>query len=97
MWNNIVYGRGGLALHAGCKVIPVRGETWPTWATGCSSCSTPAELQAFVLTIPYSFVIVQGIVEGTIEWTEAPDFGYEVATSVQRRQYSDVSTGSGRR
>src|SRR5215469_8377982 len=23
MWNNIVYDRGGLALHAGCKVIPV--------------------------------------------------------------------------
>jgi len=26
MWNNIVYDRGGLALHAGCKVIPVDGE-----------------------------------------------------------------------
>ncbi len=26
MWNNIVYSRGGLALHAGCKVIPVGGE-----------------------------------------------------------------------
>ena len=26
MWNNIVYNRGGLALHAGCKVIP-RGGT----------------------------------------------------------------------
>jgi phosphoenolpyruvate carboxykinase (ATP) len=26
MWNNIVYNRGGLALHAGCKVIPVPGE-----------------------------------------------------------------------
>jgi phosphoenolpyruvate carboxykinase (ATP) len=26
MWNNIVYNRGGLALHAGCKVIPVGGE-----------------------------------------------------------------------
>jgi phosphoenolpyruvate carboxykinase (ATP) len=25
MWNNIVYNRGGLALHAGCKVIPVDG------------------------------------------------------------------------
>jgi phosphoenolpyruvate carboxykinase (ATP) len=23
MWNNIVYNRGGLALHAGCKVVPV--------------------------------------------------------------------------
>jgi phosphoenolpyruvate carboxykinase (ATP) len=26
MWNNIVYNRGGLALHAGCKVIPVNGR-----------------------------------------------------------------------
>jgi phosphoenolpyruvate carboxykinase (ATP) len=57
------------------------------------------ELQAFVLntgrvgggddhpgskkvTIPFSSAIVQGIVEGTIEWTEDPDFGYEVASSV---------------
>ena len=26
MWNKIVYERGGLALHAGCKVIPVDGD-----------------------------------------------------------------------
>lgn len=26
MWNKIVYDRGGLPLHAGCKVIPVDGE-----------------------------------------------------------------------
>ena len=26
MWNNIVYHRGGLAMHAGCKVIPVNGR-----------------------------------------------------------------------
>ena len=26
MWNKIVYERGGLALHAGCKVIPVERE-----------------------------------------------------------------------
>ncbi len=25
MWNDIVYGRGGLSLHAGCKVIPTAG------------------------------------------------------------------------
>src|ERR1700760_1041627 len=57
------------------------------------------EVQAFVLntgrvgggdgnpgskkvTIPYSSAIVQGIVEGTIEWTEDPDFGYEVAAAI---------------
>ncbi|MBV8519716.1 MAG: phosphoenolpyruvate carboxykinase [Acidobacteria bacterium] len=26
MWNKLVYERGGLALHAGCKVIPVDGQ-----------------------------------------------------------------------
>jgi phosphoenolpyruvate carboxykinase (ATP) len=26
MWNKIVYERGGLALHSGCKVIPVGGS-----------------------------------------------------------------------
>ena len=26
MWNQMVYERGGLALHAGCKVIPVEGK-----------------------------------------------------------------------
>src|SRR5258708_12885972 len=26
MWNNIVYNRGGLALHSGCKVIPLNGS-----------------------------------------------------------------------
>ena len=26
MWNRLVYDRGGLALHAGCKVIPVGGR-----------------------------------------------------------------------
>src|SRR5438132_5693710 len=25
MWNKIVYERGGLALHSGCKIIPVKG------------------------------------------------------------------------
>ncbi|HEX6524132.1 MAG TPA: phosphoenolpyruvate carboxykinase [Streptosporangiaceae bacterium] len=57
------------------------------------------EIQAFVLntgrvggsddhpgskkvTIPISSAVVQGIVEGTIEWTADPDFGYEVAASV---------------
>ena len=34
------------------------------------------------VTIPHSSAIVQGIVEGTIEWTEDPDFGYEVATAI---------------
>jgi phosphoenolpyruvate carboxykinase (ATP) len=26
MWNKLVYDRGGLAMHAGCKIIPVAGR-----------------------------------------------------------------------
>jgi phosphoenolpyruvate carboxykinase (ATP) len=36
MWNNIVYGRGGLALHAGCKVIPVHGTPTAVLIVGLS-------------------------------------------------------------
>jgi len=32
--------------------------------------------------IAHSSVIITGIVSGTIEWVEDPDFGYEVASSV---------------
>ena len=34
------------------------------------------------VTIPVSSAIVQGIVEGTIEWAQDPDFGYEIAKTV---------------
>jgi phosphoenolpyruvate carboxykinase (ATP) len=36
MWNNIVYGRGGLSLHAGCKVIPVGGNNKTLLIVGLS-------------------------------------------------------------
>lgn len=36
MWNDIVYNRGGLALHAGCKVIPVNGENKTVLIVGLS-------------------------------------------------------------
>ena len=32
--------------------------------------------------IPHSSAIVQGIAESTIKWTDAPEFGYEVAEDV---------------
>jgi phosphoenolpyruvate carboxykinase (ATP) len=34
------------------------------------------------VTIPCSSAIVQGIVEGTIEWTGDPDSGYDVAAAI---------------
>jgi phosphoenolpyruvate carboxykinase (ATP) len=36
MWNNIVYGRGGLALHAGCKVFPGNGKPTAVLIVGLS-------------------------------------------------------------
>ena len=36
MWNNIVYNRGGLALHAGCKVIPVNDQSKTVLIVGLS-------------------------------------------------------------
>ncbi len=36
MWNNIVYNRGGLALHAGCKVVPLDGENKTVIIVGLS-------------------------------------------------------------
>jgi phosphoenolpyruvate carboxykinase (ATP) len=36
MWNNIVYNRGGLSLHAGCKVIPVEGQNKTVLIVGLS-------------------------------------------------------------
>ena len=39
--------------------------------------------------IKHSSAIVKGIAEGTIEWTEDPDFGYQVATKVPGIEDSD--------
>ena len=36
MWNNVVYNRGGLALHAGCKVIPKNGSPTGVFIVGLS-------------------------------------------------------------
>jgi phosphoenolpyruvate carboxykinase (ATP) len=36
MWNKLVYERGGLALHAGCKVIPVEGKNRAALIVGLS-------------------------------------------------------------
>jgi phosphoenolpyruvate carboxykinase (ATP) len=36
MWNNVVYNRGGLALHAGCKVIPMNGSPTGVLIVGLS-------------------------------------------------------------
>jgi phosphoenolpyruvate carboxykinase (ATP) len=39
--------------------------------------------------IPHSSAIVKGIAEGTIEWEDDPDFGYQVARNVPGIEESD--------
>ena len=41
--------------------------------------------------IKHSSAIVKGIAEGTIEWTDDPDFGYQVAASVPGIEESDAA------
>ncbi len=41
--------------------------------------------------IKHSSAIVKGVAEGTIEWTDDPDFGYEVATKVPGIDESDAA------
>jgi phosphoenolpyruvate carboxykinase (ATP) len=40
--------------------------------------------------IPHSSAIVKAIAEGTIQWTEDPDFGYEVAAGVPGIAAEDI-------
>lgn len=42
------------------------------------------------VTIPDSSAIVQGIVEGTIDWAPDPDFGYQVASAVPGLEDRDL-------
>src|ERR671923_109502 len=156
MWNKLIYDRGGLPLHAGCKIIPTRhgrrvglivglsgtGKTTTTFTRQNGSLPVqddfvgwmpdgrimatetgrflrvpgtnpffpmPHDLQGnrFLelleehplevylmntgrvgggddderskkVKIRHSSAIVKGIAEGTIEWVEDPDFGYQV-------------------
>jgi phosphoenolpyruvate carboxykinase (ATP) len=41
--------------------------------------------------IPHSSAIVKGIAEGTIQWEDDPDFGYQVATSVPGIDSADAA------
>jgi phosphoenolpyruvate carboxykinase (ATP) len=41
--------------------------------------------------IPHSSAIVKGVAEGTIEWQDDPDFGYQVAASVPGIDESDAA------
>jgi phosphoenolpyruvate carboxykinase (ATP) len=41
--------------------------------------------------IPHSSAIVKGVAEGTIDWTDDPDFGYQVAASVPGIEGSDAA------
>jgi phosphoenolpyruvate carboxykinase (ATP) len=70
MWNTIVYDRGGLALHAGCKVVPVGGEEKVFLIIGLSGTgktTTTFTTQNDSLPVQDDFVALMpgGIVHGT--------------------------------
>jgi phosphoenolpyruvate carboxykinase (ATP) len=70
MWNTIVYERGGLALHAGCKVVPVGGQEKVFLIIGLSGTgktTTTFTTQNDSLPVQDDFVALMpgGIVHGT--------------------------------
>jgi phosphoenolpyruvate carboxykinase (ATP) len=70
MWNTIVYERGGLALHAGCKVVPARGQEKVFLIIGLSGTgktTTTFTTQNDSLPVQDDFVALMpgGVVHGT--------------------------------
>src|SRR5918995_887863 len=155
MWNKLVYDRGGLPLHAGCKVIPTdggdkvglivglsgTGKTTTTFTKQNGSLPVQDDFVAMMpggkvyateagcfaktfalseedeptifgavtkpeaylenvsqddegsekVRIKHSSAIVKGIAEGSIEWVDDPDFGYQVAKAVPGIEESDAA------
>jgi phosphoenolpyruvate carboxykinase (ATP) len=70
MWNKIVYDRGGLALHAGCKAVPVSGDEKVFLIIGLSGTgktTTTFTTQNDSLPVQDDFVALMpgGVVHGT--------------------------------
>jgi phosphoenolpyruvate carboxykinase (ATP) len=70
MWNSIVYNRGGLALHAGCKAVPVNGDEKVFLIIGLSGTgktTTTFTTQNDSLPVQDDFVALMpgGVVHGT--------------------------------
>jgi phosphoenolpyruvate carboxykinase (ATP) len=70
MWNTIVYERGGLALHAGCKVVPAGGQEKVFLIIGLSGTgktTTTFTTQNDSLPVQDDFVALMpgGVVHGT--------------------------------
>ena len=70
MWNKIVYDRGGLALHAGCKAVPVNGDEKVFLIIGLSGTgktTTTFTTQNDSLPVQDDFVALMpgGVVHGT--------------------------------
>ncbi len=84
MWNKLVYDRGGLALHAGCKVIPTdRGEEVAliVGLSGTGKTTTTFTKQNGSLPIQDDFVALMP--HGKVYATEAGCFAKTFALSAQ--------------
>ena len=82
MWNKLVYDRGGLALHAGCKVIPV-GDTQRVGLivglSGTGKTTTTFTRQNDSRPVQDDFVALMpgGVVHGTENGCFAKTFGLD--------------------
>ena len=80
MWNNLVFERGGLALHAGCKVVPVDGELKTVVIVGLSGTGKTTTTFREVLgsrPVQDDFIAMMpgGVVHGTEAGCFAKTFG----------------------
>jgi phosphoenolpyruvate carboxykinase (ATP) len=84
MWNALVYNKGGLALHAGCKMIPVGDEQKTALIVGLSGTgktTTTFTRQNGSGPVQDDFVAMMG--DGTIQATENGCFAKTFGLSVE--------------
>ena len=84
MWNKIVYDRGGLALHAGCKVIPVGdsrsvGLIIGLSGTGKTTTTFTRQNNSFPVQDDFVALMPDGRVLGTENGCFAKTFGLEAS------------------
>src|ERR687891_2276851 len=108
MWNTIVFGRGGLALHAGCKAVPANGQEKVFLIIGLSGTgktTTTFTTQNDSLPVQDDFVALMpdGLVYGTENGCFAktfsldPDFEPNIFNAVTKPEAGPAPRGGGTR
>jgi len=85
MWNELVYGRGGLPLHAGCKVVPRAGGEAVVLIVGASgSGKTALTFTSENDSVPVQDDFVALMPGGKVHATEAGCFATTFGLSAER-------------